>query len=295
MNLGLGSVQFGMDYGVSNLTGKIPEKEVEIILDLAKKNHISLIDTAFSYGESEHVIGNVLDGSKDFHIVTKTPLFKESELTGNSFSHVLESLEKSLRRLRVENIYGLLIHQADDVLKPGGEYLVSALQKAKHDGLVEKIGVSVYSPSQLRQVMHVFMPDIVQSPLNLFDQRFLYDELYSERGSKGMEFHFRSIFLQGLLLQKAEHRPSWTSDFTYHFKRFDKLIQDSGLSRLQVCMGFIKSLIDVNTIALVGVSCHDDLVQILDAINEISSISVNFRSVSSEEEKLINPSLWRTH
>ena len=57
--LGLGTVQFGMNYGVANETGKINLSEAKKIFQLAKDHNINLIDTAITYGDSQKVIGKI--------------------------------------------------------------------------------------------------------------------------------------------------------------------------------------------------------------------------------------------
>ena len=53
----LGSAQFGMDYGVSNKIGKINNQEIRNIFHFSQQNNIDTVDTAMSYGNSEHLIG----------------------------------------------------------------------------------------------------------------------------------------------------------------------------------------------------------------------------------------------
>ena len=76
MKLGLGTVQFGMNYGMSNLRGRTPPAEVDHILRLAADNGVQVLDTAAVYGDSEVVLGKLLAPDHDFRIVTKIPGFK---------------------------------------------------------------------------------------------------------------------------------------------------------------------------------------------------------------------------
>ena len=72
--LALGTVQFGMDYGI-NSGIKVEQNEVLKIVNLARKSGIKLIDTAQLYGSSEKVLGNV--NTVDFDIVTKSRAFEQ--------------------------------------------------------------------------------------------------------------------------------------------------------------------------------------------------------------------------
>ena len=69
MKLAIGTAQFGLDYGIANDHGKVSQKEIKKILDLARSSNISLLDTAMDYGDSEFSIGEA--GSEDFDIVSK--------------------------------------------------------------------------------------------------------------------------------------------------------------------------------------------------------------------------------
>ncbi len=71
MTIGLGTVQFGIDYGISNKSGKVSLDEQKRILNFAKKNGVDLLDTAINYGDSEKNLG--LCGIKQFKVVTKIP------------------------------------------------------------------------------------------------------------------------------------------------------------------------------------------------------------------------------
>src|SRR6201994_1527154 len=69
--IGLGTVQFGTDYGISNTAGQVPASEVSLILASARRAGIGVIDTAASYGSAEEAIGRALRDADRFRIVTK--------------------------------------------------------------------------------------------------------------------------------------------------------------------------------------------------------------------------------
>lgn len=74
----VGTAQFGLDYGIFNKTERTSSINIKNILTLAKKNHINILDTAFSYGSSEQVLEKI--GINDFQAITKTsPLNKGVE------------------------------------------------------------------------------------------------------------------------------------------------------------------------------------------------------------------------
>jgi aryl-alcohol dehydrogenase-like predicted oxidoreductase len=208
MQLGLGTVQFGGDYGVSNPGGRTPPDEVARILALAEREDIGLLDTAALYGDSEAVLGGALRRGHKFRIVSKTLKFDAARISQADASALRAGFENSLRRLRQDRLYGLLVHAAADLLRPGGELLWAALNELKREGLVEKIGVSVYTGEDIEAILLRFRPDLVQLPLSVLDQRLIAGGQLARLKAQAVEIHARSIFLQGLLLMEDAELPS---------------------------------------------------------------------------------------
>ena len=71
MKLALGTVQFGLPYGVANINGQISPEEAGSMINTAQKEGIELIDTAIGYGESETCLGSI--GINNLKAVSKLP------------------------------------------------------------------------------------------------------------------------------------------------------------------------------------------------------------------------------
>lgn len=69
--IALGTAQFGLDYGISNLGGQTSHSELQAILELASESGIDCLDTAIGYGNSEENLGRA--GVDSFKVVTKFP------------------------------------------------------------------------------------------------------------------------------------------------------------------------------------------------------------------------------
>ena len=138
--LGLGTVQWGLPYGVSNRGGMTPKEIVAAILAEAQRKNITVLDTASLYGEAEAVLGQ--NSLAPFRVITKTPKFATPVITGDQVSFLFRTFQQSLDRLSVSQVYGLLIHHADDLLVGGGEKLVAAMTALKDKGEV-KVSVSL--------------------------------------------------------------------------------------------------------------------------------------------------------
>ena len=171
MKLSLGTAQFGFNYGVTNKSGKIKNNEIEKILFIANQSGIKSFDTAQDYGDSEKIIGNYTK-ERELNITTKlsnTGIESFSESSIDIWDH---KLKLSLKNLKREKIETLLIHNPSDLQKPGNIFLKDWLKQIKYSNLVEKIGLSIYSNDDLRNVEREIL-DVVQLPLSLYNQKFL--------------------------------------------------------------------------------------------------------------------------
>ncbi|MBI3899066.1 MAG: aldo/keto reductase [Gammaproteobacteria bacterium] len=292
MKLGLGTVQFGLDYGVSNAGGRVPEAEVEKILATAGRAEISVLDTANLYGDSEAVLGRTIPPDQHFRVVTKTLQFRTARLTDHDAHALRVGFEQSLTRLGAEQVYGLLVHHADDLLVDGGEALHAEMLRLRASGQVAKIGVSVYDTRQLDDVLERYPVDLVQLPLNVCDRRFISGGHLAALQRAGVEVHARSAFLQGLLLMDDAKIHRYFDPYRDRLRAYFRALADAGLSRLQGALAFVASVPEVD-IALVGVTSQVELVQIVDALAQPLPDYTFFDEFTIADEGLINPSRWQ--
>lgn len=167
--LSLGTAQFGMKYGIANKLGQISFAEAKKIFLKIKSEGIYSIDTASSYEKSEEILGKIdLSG---LEITSKIYLPPEKLLDVNDF--INNKINFSLNLLGQKKIYGLLIHNPDVLLGKSGNEIYDQLMILKKQGKISKIGISIYSPNILEELLNKFNLDIVQSPLNIFDQRLI--------------------------------------------------------------------------------------------------------------------------
>lgn len=286
MRLGLGTVQFGMDYGISNRAGQTPPDEVVEILDRASEAGVEVLDTAPAYGSAERVIGaSGLAGR--FRIVTKTPV-----LIGTSPAEradaVERSLYESLRRLRVDAVAGLLVHAVADLAGDAGEGLARRLVSLREQGLVGRVGISVYSADDLHAAREVFAPDIVQLPLSIYDQRMLADRSIDTLVATGAEVHTRSALLQGVLVMSASELPPHFAGVRAHHERYLEAITELGLSPLQSAIGFALGVQGPTTV-LVGVNT---LAQLQELLRVAPVDSRDLARWALDDPDMLNPARW---
>ncbi len=281
MRLGLGTVQLGLPYGVSNKRGQPDVAEAKRILETAAEAGLQVLDTAARYGGSETLLGQLLSKDHGFRIVTKT-----------DGSSVEATLQQSLIHLQQRRCYGLLVHDADDLLKAGAEPLIASLKEMVTRGLVEKIGVSIYSGDQIDRILEKFVPDIVQVPVNVFDQRLVASGHLRKLKDLGVEIHARSIFLQGLLLMDPEQINSYFTPIKSHLQKYRQFQRSVGLSDVQAALAFVKEQRELDVI-LVGVAASEELKQIVSAYHSIGEAEFDMSEFRLSNEKILNPSQWQ--
>ncbi len=226
--LALGTVQFGMDYGINNRRGKVPRSEAFEILESARSSGIDTIDTASSYGDSEEVIGGFIRSDKNtFKIISKLPDCGHSEVIG--------IFEASLKKLGVSEVYGYLVHSFPSYKRDGKIW--GELEDLRLEGKTKKIGFSVYSPDELQHLMDSGLKfDIVQLPFSVFDQRF--EQYLPGLKKTGVEVHARSVFLQGLVFKKPDNLEKYFNKIRNKIVELNCLADESGSSIVSLCIGF---------------------------------------------------------
>jgi aryl-alcohol dehydrogenase-like predicted oxidoreductase len=289
--IGLGTVQFGMNYGVSNRAGRPSESEVAAILARAVARGVGYLDTAPAYGDAEALLGRLLPEGHGLRIVTKTPPVPDDVIERRHRLQWLQSFERSLDRLRVDSLYGLLVHHAADLGKPGWEHLVEALQELKSRGMVGRIGVSVYDEPQLDLAESRFRVEIVQLPLNALDRRPIESGLLARLKAQGSEIHARSVFLQGLLLMPPSDLPEFFAPVRPALARLHDEWTQRGLSPLAACLAFVLRQPEIGA-AVVGVNSLAEFDEIADAVGGLSEFSDDFGQLSEIAPQYLDPSRW---
>lgn len=284
--LALGTVQFGLNYGVSNFSGKTNLSEATKIIKLAKEENIDLIDTAISYGDSEKTIGKI--GISDFKFISKLPSVSNIKKDLNII--VEEMIKKSLRRLGINSFYGLLIHKSQDLLGSSGNKLIYELNQIKARGLIEKIGVSIYDPSEIDKIINLLKIDIIQAPLNIIDRRLEKSGWLNKLYNKNIEIHTRSTFLQGLLLMQQDKIPKKFNRWTDLFDRWFLELKKYNLNAAHACMSYPMSLPEIDRI-VIGVNTADQLKKLI-KLSKTKILNHDLSFMISNDNLLINPNKW---
>lgn len=285
MKLALGTAQFGLDYGVANKRGRVQRDTVRAILDYAAINGIDTLDTAIAYGDSEQSLGEVSVAS--WRIISKLPAIPETVVDVAAW--VRSSLDGSLRRLQVGSLQGLLLHRTQELHGPRGEILFQTLESLKADGLVEKIGVSIYAPEELNALWPRYRFDLVQAPYNVFDRSIETSGWLERLADSGVEVHSRSAFLQGLLLMEPADRPEKFHRWQSLWQRWDQWLEYQRISALEACLGFCFAQPLIHRI-VVGVDSLAHLQEIIGYASVTATMPPD--ELKCLDADLINPSRW---
>lgn len=279
MRLALGTVQFGLDYGVSNRDGQVSDEELDAIIALARHAGIDTLDTAQAYGNAEQRLGK--RDTTDFTLIDKLA-------PGLPLADVHNVINNSIRLLGRKRLDGLLLHRSQDA----SPALFELLTELQHQGTVGKLGVSVYAPEELGAWIAAGYPlELVQLPTNLLDQRFLRTGWLDKLVEMGCEIHVRSLFLQGLLLMEPVQRPDYFQRFAAELEQFDNW--HPSLSSLGKALSIMTALPQVSRF-VVGVCHEQELATIVAASQALHKCNeAEIAPLASIEQDLVNPALWR--
>lgn len=285
--LALGTVQFGLPYGIANQGGQVPRMAARAMLLLAAANGIDTIDTAIGYGESEICLGEV--GTQGFKLITKLPPLPDgcSDVSG----WIQEQVAASLARLGVSEVYGLLLHRPEQLLGTEGKVLYQTLQSLKDSGVVQKVGASIYAPNELTDLMKHYHLDLVQAPFNLVDRRLYSTGWLHRLKNEGVEIHTRSAFLQGLLLMPQSAIPEKFALWSELWVKWHEWLSCHEVSAVHASLAFPLSFPEIDRV-VVGADSVSQLEQIIQGAG--SCLPKDLPDLHCTDEHLINPSLWNT-
>ena len=275
-----------MNYGISNAAGQCPPATAAAILAYARANRVELLDTASGYGDAESVLGDLLQKEDDFRIVTKTVRLR----AGEGSEAVRAALRESLRRLRRERVFGVLVHSAADLAGEAGDSLWGALEDTRAAGVCEKIGISLYADADIDALSERFRPDFVQVPLNVFDQRLVQSGQLARLRRRGIDVHVRSVLLQGLLVMDPLHIPQGLVGAPAAVARFRAAASAAGLSPLAAAVAFVRSVPEVSAV-VVGTTSVGELAEVVSAFR-LPAAGLGWRQFAQADEVLIDPRKW---
>lgn len=282
--IAVGTANFGTTYGLTR--GFVSPLERERIFAICQDNNIDTLDTSQLYEGSETALGS----SAPFGMKVV------SKFSVEGFDHVVEQrlaqqiFDKTINNLGAETLYGLLFHRPEELATTVGKRCLADLLTLREAGMIRKVGVSIYSPAELDQILEVFVPDLIQFPFNVFDQRMMRFHGLNELRSRGVEFHARSAFLQGLVLANVCDIDSRFKEWHQHFRRFEILASKTRRSKLNLAIECILQNDWIDKVVL-GLNGSNQLQEVIDCW-PTGRLSVDFTGFSLGDERLLHPSKW---
>lgn len=278
----LGTVQFGVNYGINNTSGQVTQEEVCNILKIAEEQGIRTLDTSSGYGASEMVLGKTIKETNTlFNIVSKYPRSEKS---------VRESFQTSIDNLGVETLYGYLIHHFDFYQE--NPEIFDEMTSLKDEGKIQKVGFSLYNVEQLQYLLDKKVRfNIIQFPYNIFDKQF--EPYMAKLTEMGVEIHTRSAFLQGLFFKDPQTLPEKLKPLKNYLDSLHIYCAQHGITVEQLALGYVLANPYVKG-ALIGVDNHSQLEANLKvAWYQITKEDLEYvHNIEIKEERLLNPVNW---
>lgn len=287
----LGTVQFGLNYGVNNTNGKPSYKNVKLILDYAFSNNILILDTAEAYGDSQEIIGKYIkETANKFNIITKYSSSRKD--LPNS---IYQRIKKNISTLGVDYIHGYLFHSFSDYEKYFNLFKEEFI-KLKNEGLLKKIGVSIYDNEEMERVMENDLIDIIQLPFNLFDNKNKRGKLLQKAKVKNIEIHTRSIFLQGLFFKNINELKGNIQEFKPYLHKINEISSNNNLKINELALKYGVNQENIDYV-LIGVDNVNQLKENIDTLNKKGEneekIFNEINSINILNNELLNPSKWK--
>ncbi len=279
----LGTAQFSNDYGITNKQ-KLTKHNINEIIKEARNFQINMIDTAPDYKDVERKLG--LHNLMNFKVISKISLNDKNSLS--DFKKVENNILSSLKNLRVNKLYAILVRNPLNILK--NKSLLNKILLLKEKGLVEKLGFTLYNPDELDKLYNLFKPDIVQIPHSIIDNRFDKKGWINKMHEDNVEIHVRSVFLQGVLIEEFSNLPKFFLQYKEYFFKFHSWLKENKISKLEACLNH--SLKD-NRISkiVVGINSKNNLNEVI-KVKYLKKIEFPVW-LSNNDLNLIMPSRWK--
>ena len=278
----LGTVQFGVNYGINNSGGQVPLEEVCRILKIAEECGVKTLDTSAGYGQSEFVLGKAMKESQThFNVVSKYPKTDHG---------VRETFAESIKQLGVDQLYGYLVHLFK--CYEDNPAIFDEMTALKKEGKIQKVGFSLYNVNQLQFLLDRDVKfDILQFPYNIFDRQF--EPYMPKLVEMGVEIHTRSAFLQGLFFKDVSTLPEKLQPLKPYLEALHQYSGKGGITIEQVAFGYVLANEYVKG-ALIGVDNHRQLESNLKvASHHLSQKDIDFiKSIEIKEKEFLNPVNW---
>jgi aryl-alcohol dehydrogenase-like predicted oxidoreductase len=130
--------------------------------------------------------------------------------------------------------------------------------------------------------------DVVQCPYNILDKRILTSGWFEKLNNQGIETHIRSIFLQGLLVNKLVYKKKYFKKWQKKIYKWFKWLEVNNISPIDYCLSDLLYY-DFDKI-IIGINNFDSLKEIIN----FKKININrMKNLKISDNRLIDPRKWK--
>jgi len=286
--LSLGTVQFGLNYGIANTQGQPSQEDVNKIIEYVYENDINCFDTAQAYGNSEEVLSKSIDGKKDIFVISK--------LKSNLFKNdLLENINKSLANLKIDFLYGLLLHDSE-LLYDWKEEYTAIIERLIENKKIKYFGVSIYTNEDFELAVENPSITFIQIPFNIFDQRAISEDWFKKAKENNKLIFIRSVFLQGLLLMDINKVPENLKIAKKYLYIFESYCDKMRISKNELALSFVDTIAKESLI-LFGCDNIDQAQENITSFNNLKELDKTImeniiNDFKDMDDKIYNPTKW---
>lgn len=286
--LSLGTVQFGLDYGIANKEGKPSLKEVSKIIDFLISKKLNCFDTAQGYGDSEKVLCKAISDKDKLYFISKMNS-KDFQMNLN------DNLDRSLSNLGLKSIFALLLHDSD-AIKDWKDVNSYSIKELKERQKIKYFGISIYTENEFLLALENESIDIIQIPFNIFDLRALKNKWFEKAKKKNKLIFIRSIFLQGLLLMDVNDIPNKLQRVKPYLLKLNDIVNKYNISKNELLLSFV-NFKAVDSILLFGCDNYPQAKENIELYRKLEPLKKEIIAEIIDEfsnipETIYNPTKW---
>lgn len=287
--LSFGTVQLGLDYGISNTGGKPTQETADEIIAYLVSAGINCFDTAVAYGNSEEVLGHALTVQSNVNLISKV---KSDLFTGD----IVETVRSSLTRLKADKLFALLLHDSE-LLSTWNAENDARVSLLKEIGLIDYFGVSIYTYEEFEIAIKNPTIKVIQIPFNLFDQRAINDKWFEKAKEANKLIFIRSIFLQGLFFMHTDQLTGNLVSAVPFLNEMNTIREKLNLSIAEFTMAYVDN-VATDSVLLFGCDTVEQARENVTSYNNLPTLdsellnNINLK-FSDIPEDILNPGQWR--
>lgn len=292
----LGTVQFGMNYGIQE-NGQPQAEKVGEMLNYAIDHGIDVLDTASAYGEAETILGTYIKTHCEMaEKITVVSKLRPEAFSGKAVQDwpciALTNARESLARVGRKKFTAYFFHNASYIFDVRA---VQALNTVKETGIADYIGVSIYTPEEAMKALEYDQIGAIQVPYNLFDHRLDKCGFFKKADEKGILVFARSSLLQGLVTMDPENLPEKVSFAKSYLAQFRSICSKYGVKPLNAAIGYVgcKRGIDYVVFGADNITQLKEYIALQKTNLPVELINTIDKTFDNVEERLVNPVLWK--